>query len=166
MTLRGRLVVGIAPAVMLIILGLMPLMMLLVPEPKAVKIANLAGERSGVYLDALEGLFKLYPYASLATGFPKAAPATGGNPIFLIKYRVLEVRTSYGIFAYSASRVPTVKTVKPGKIMQITPKNALAPGRYYLKAAKDSMYGGSQYFFFKASIKGKSVGRFNHKEDG
>ncbi len=166
MTLRGRLVVGIAPAAMLIILGLMPLILLLVPEPEAVRIADLAGERSGAYLDASEGLFKLYPYASLATGFPKAAPVIGGDPIFLIKYRALEAKSSYGIFAYYGSLVPTVKTVKTGKIMRITPKTALTPGRYYLKIAKDSMYGGSQYFFFQASIKGKSVGRFNHKEDG
>lgn len=149
MTLRSKQMVGIAPAAMVIILGLMPLILLLLPEPEAVRIANLDGERSGTYLDGSDGLFKLYPYASLETGFPKTAPAAGRNPIFLIKYRALEAKTSYGIFAYYGSLVPTDKTVKTGKIMQITPKTALAPGRYYLKTAKGSMYGGSEYFFFK-----------------
>ncbi len=149
MSLRGKLVVGIALTAMCTILGLMPLSLLFLPEPEAVRIKGLSGEQSGAYLDAPNGLFRLYPYSSLRTGFPKLVPQTGGEPTFLIKYRALEAKSAYAIYSYSGRQeIPAAKMEKAGKVLRVTPETALRPGRYYLKAAKDSMYGGSEYFFF------------------
>ncbi len=153
MSSLGRLSTKAGLGIILFILGVMPLSMLFVPEPEAVRVSGLAGEISGAYLRAKAGTFKLYPYATLEKGFPKTTMATTTEPTFLIKYKALENLTKYGIYSFPESRaIPANKKKKTGNVIQVSPRSDLKPGRYYLQAAKDSMYGGSKYFFFRIPV--------------
>ncbi|HZD60593.1 MAG TPA: hypothetical protein VE439_09110 [Anaerolineae bacterium] len=151
---RAKFIIGVPIGAIFAGVLVLPFLLMLVPNPNPVKITSLANQRVGTYLDTGRGLYKLYPYSSSQANFPEGAPAAIEQPCVYIKYRQLDGLSSYGIYEYSSSQpVPVRKTIKSKSILQILPRGRLAPGLYYVTAARNGMFGGKDYFYFKVGSK-------------
>lgn len=150
MTLKAKLIPTAALGVAFVIIVVLPLLLLSLPNPKAVKVRGMQGIKAGTFLDAGEGLYKLYPYASTQDKFPAGAPSVGRKPSVYVKYRQLDELPAYGIYAYPTNQaVPVIRNIEKSKVLRLAPKSELRAGLYYITAARDGIYGGTDYFYFK-----------------
>jgi len=142
------LVLGAAVA---LLVGL-PLILLAVPQPRPV-VADLDDEHSGGFVTAGGVLYKVFLFTAAPLEFPvaQAARADPGAQV-VVKARRLDGLSRYGLHSYDDGLlVPVVKSVPEPGVLRMTPEEPLAPGRYYVEAARDGAFGGRDYFYFSVS---------------
>ncbi|MHB8841781.1 MAG: hypothetical protein ACYC56_08340 [Candidatus Aquicultor sp.] len=156
LTLKAKLIPTAALGVAFVIIVVLPLLLLSLPNPKAVKVPTMQSVKAGTFLDAGEGLYKLYPYASTQDKFPAGAPSVGRKPSVYVKYRQLDELPAYGIYAYPTNQaVPVSRKIEKSNVLRLAPESGLHTGLYYITAARDGIYGGTDYFYFKVRSVGK-----------
>ena len=137
----------------LIIIGVagLPFILLTVPDPHPVAVPGLAGERVGTYVLRADGVYKLFPYTAPVFSFPgDALVVDDPRPLVVVKYRQLDSLALYGIRPYGgADAVDVDKAVLAESSLQIQPMAPLPTGEYVITAARDGMFGGEDYFYFR-----------------
>ena len=137
----------------LIVLGVagLPFILLTVPDPHPVAIPSLAGERVGTYVLRADAIYKLFPYTAPVPLFPKdALVVDDSKPQVVVKYRQLDAIGLYGIRPYGGTKpVDVEKAVLAENSLHIQPKDPLPTGEYVITAARDGMFGGEDYFYFR-----------------
>lgn len=152
MTRRAKLVVGTVLGAAFVALGLLPLLLLTLPNPQPMHLSTLDGERDGTYVDASSGYYKMFPFAEPATNFPPNVPVTSSRTAMYVRFRQMDSLDAYTVRSFSSGReVPVQKRVRSDRTLVLTPLAPLAPGRYAASAARDSMYGGTDYFYFRVA---------------
>ncbi len=150
LTLKAKLIPTAALGVAFVIIVVLPLLLLSLPNPKAVKVSTMQSVKVGTFLDTAEGLYKLYPYASTQDKFPVGAPSVDRKPSIYIKYRQLDELPAYGIYAYPTNQAVSIsRNIEKSKVLRLAPKRELRAGLYCITAARDGIYGGTDYFYFR-----------------
>ena len=149
MTRRAKIVMIVVLGTAFISLGVLPLLYLTLPDPQPMLLGTLDGERDGTYVDAASGFLKMFPFTEQATTFPPNVPVTTRETRVYVRYRQIDVLSAYSVRLFgSGQEVVVEKTVRPDRTLVMKPVAGLVPGRYYAVAARDSMYGGTDYFYF------------------
>jgi hypothetical protein len=152
MTRRARIVVITVLGAAFISLGVLPLLFLTLPNPGPMSLTTLEGERVGTYVDAANGFSKMFPFAEPATSFPPNVSVTTRQSQVYVRYRQMDVASAYSVHAFESGREISVeKTVRPDRTLVMKPVAPLSPGRYYAVAARDGIYGGTDYFYFRVT---------------
>ena len=132
------------------LLGFLPLILMTLPNPKPVTIPGLEGERVGTYVNVSESIFKLFPCAASLQEFPADALAAEPSSHIFLKYRQLDDPGSYNLYKWEGGdALPVEKDTSREKTLELIPESRLEPGEYFLQAARDGMYGGTDYFYFR-----------------
>lgn len=147
---KSKLVIAAGVGSVVLVVGFLPLLFLTLPNPEPVLIPGLEGERVGTYIALDNGLYKLYPYTAPAASFPEEAISVDSGPRIFVKYRQLEALSIYGIRTWSGNEeIQVNKDTSNDNVLEMTPESDLAPGEYYIVAARDGIYGGIDYFYFR-----------------
>ncbi|MHB8859396.1 MAG: hypothetical protein ACYC6Z_07950 [Thermoleophilia bacterium] len=152
MRLGKKLAIGSGVGIGFALLGFLPLILMTLPNPQPVTIPELAGERVGTYVNVADSIYKLFPYAANLQEFPAdALTATPSSHIYL-KYRQLDDLDSYNLYRWDGgASLPLEKNTNEDKTLELIPESRLEPGEYFVQAARDGMYGGTDYFYFRVS---------------
>ncbi|MHB0867495.1 MAG: hypothetical protein ACYC6B_08675 [Thermoleophilia bacterium] len=133
-----------------LVIGALPFLFLILPNPVPVRVPGLDGEIIGTYIARDDGIYKLYPYTAPASEFPAEALTVSDRPWITIKFRQPGSLGVYGIWSWSDNQpVPVRKNLFGEQRLELIPENALNPGDYYVAAARDGIYGGEDYFYFR-----------------
>lgn len=145
---RAKVIAATVFGAAIIIMVIGPLSLLLLPNPMPVKVAHLPRKLSGTFISTRQGMYRLYPYPAATESFPADAFAVDGHISVFVKYRQLDALHTYGIHKYpDGEQVAVRKVVKPDRVLEMCPAEKLSPGRYYITIARDSMYGGEDYYY-------------------
>jgi hypothetical protein len=148
---RTKLVIGLALGSAVLVLAVAPLLLMTIPDPHPYRLDTLAGERSGTFVVAADGYYKLYPYSAPLFDFPSDAFAVDSNrPTVIFKFRQTEDPDLYALRAY-ASDAPLAlnKTLKDDTTLELAPAAALQPGDYVLTGPRDSVDERIDSFYFR-----------------
>ncbi len=97
LTTRAKIVILSALAPVIIGVGVLPFILLAVPDPHPVKVPGLAGEIAGTYVVRQDGLYKLYPVHCPDHVFPLGRPVVDDpQPQVIVKYRQLDFLSLMG----------------------------------------------------------------------
>jgi hypothetical protein len=152
MTRRAKIVVITVLGTAFISLGALPLLFLTLPNPQPMLLGTLEGERDGTYVDAASGFYKMFPFAEPAMNFPPNVPVTARQTKVYVRYRQMDTPSAYSVRRFeSGHEISVQKTVRPDRTLVMKPVLPLPPGRYYAVAARDGIYGGTDYFYFRVT---------------
>ncbi len=142
------MIVALGLAVLL--LGGLPILLMTLPDPVPVKKTSLEGERVGTFVEAEAGLFKLFPYTAPNPAFPPSAAVTGPQPKVFVRARRLDALSAYTIRPYPGGEpLPVDRRLLDPQTLELACGRPLPSGKYYVTAARDGMYGGTDYFYFR-----------------
>ncbi|MHB1361232.1 MAG: hypothetical protein ACYCW5_01370 [Thermoleophilia bacterium] len=134
------------------LLGFLPLILMTLPNPRPVTIPGLAGERIGTYVNVSDSIYKLFPYATSLQEFPADALTAEPSSHIFLKYRQLDDLDSYNLYKWKGGdALPVAKDTNQEKTLELIPESRLEAGEYFVQAARDGMYGGTDYFYFRVS---------------
>jgi hypothetical protein len=149
MSRRAKIVMVVVLGSAFVSLGMLPLLYLTLPDPQPMSLRTLEDERVGTYVDATNGFSKMFPFTDQVTTFPPRVPTASAVTRVYVRYRQLDVLTAYSLHAFgSGEEVQVEKRVRSDKTLVMRPVTALPLGQYYAVAARDGVYGGSDYFYF------------------
>lgn len=150
MSTRSKLLVSLPLAVIIAGMLFLPLLLLRLPNPKPVRVEGLPAKGSGAYIGTKAGVYRLYPYAERRASFPANAPMLTAWPRILIKYRQLAALGEYALFTYPTDRPIGIRkrVIDAARVLELTPAGRPEAGRYYVAAARDGVYGGTDYYYF------------------
>jgi hypothetical protein len=95
---KSKLVIAAGVGSAVLVIGCLPLVFLVLPNPTPVKIPGLEGELSGTYIGRQDGVFRLYPYTAPPAQFPDDALVVDGRPHIFVKYRQMASLSDYGVW--------------------------------------------------------------------
>ncbi len=155
MSRRAKWTVGGLFVAFSLIVALLPFSLMLVPNPHPILVGDLRSATPGTYIEAAGGTYRLFPFAEAPKTFPSDAPVTGARPSAFVRYKQLAEMSEYGMFVYPAGRpIAVKKTLRTGRILEIVPAEPLAEGTYYVRAGRESAFGGVDYFYFRVGSPG------------
>jgi hypothetical protein len=150
LSLKAKLIMAAGIGSAVAIIGVLPFIFVILPNPMPVKIPGLDGEKVGTYVAREDGLYKLYPFSAPPADFPDEAIAVAGKPSIMVKYRQLEALSIYGLWTWPDNQpVPVEKDTTRDQVLTMAPETEMPPGEYYVTAARDGIYGGIDYFYLK-----------------
>lgn len=152
MSRNAKIAIGSVLAVALLIAGLAPFALMLLPNPKPVEVLDVSAQPPGTYIADSSGTYHVFPRADKVEDFPGDSLRTFPEAKIQVKYRQLSGMDGYSIHAFPGGGVVATKpdTSIP-KVLTLVPVKRLAPGRYYAIVARESIYGGEDYIYFEVA---------------
>lgn len=121
-----------------------------IPELAPIRLSGMEGQVSGTYLQAGDALFKLVPYNDRLPALPRKLPVADASASFLVRARQLDEPQAYALLTFAGDREVAVERArKDARTIALAPLQPLAPGAYYVRAAKDGADRADEYFYFK-----------------
>ena len=155
MTTKTRILMFAAIGATFAVVGAAPFVLMLLPNPKPVTVADVASQMPGTYVRTAGRTYHVFPHADRAESFPDDALKVGPDVVFVIKYRQLAELNAYTLWSFDGGReIDVERDLHTPELLQIKPLAELPPGRYYAVVAKESIYGGEDYFYFSVSGRG------------
>lgn len=150
MTRKTKIAIGVLAGLGILIVGLAPFTLMLLPTPMPVPVRNLADEPPGAFVTSGSVTLKVFPRPEPAQSFPLEGATTDPGARVLVKYRQLDGIDSYSLNVFpDGAAVPVLKdTVQPG-VLELRPKGPLAPGFYVVQYPRDGLEGGTDYIYFR-----------------
>jgi hypothetical protein len=150
-SVKAKLVVFASLGLIVLGVAALPLILLGLPDPHPVAVPGLEGERVGTYVLRDDGVYKLFPYTAPLFSFPgDALLVDDPQPRVVVKYRQLDSLSLYGISRYGTGQTVDVeKTLIADGSLRVQPTAPLPAGEYVITAARDGMFGGEDYFYFR-----------------
>lgn len=131
-------------------IAVLPPLLYRLPEPRPIRLTSLQGQVSGTYVAVSGKLFKLVPYADRLPSLPRYLATTGPRPRILVRARQLDVPQAYKLMSWSGDReIPLARSAQDAQTLALRPLAPLAPGYYYVRAARDSAEQAEDYFYFQ-----------------
>lgn len=152
MSRRGRIlaVIGFAAAVLAV--GGSPFVLMLLPNPQPVLVADVREQLPGDYVTSGAKTYHLFPRAEQVESFPDDSAVVGPDAVFVVKYRQLANLEGYTLWSFDdGERVEIAHDLGTPNLLQLRPREPLPAGRYYAVVARESIYGGEDYVYFSVS---------------
>jgi hypothetical protein len=143
--------IGIAAVLSVAIAAFAPFVLMLLPNPTPVRVADVRSQPPGIYIATAAGTFHVFPFADKAAGFPAGSVAADPGTGVLVRYRQLDNMDAYDLFSIDGTKVATHKETSQPFLLRLQPVSALPPGQYYAAVAKDSVDGGTDYVYFSVA---------------
>jgi hypothetical protein len=140
---------GLAAVIML---GL-PALFLTLPNPVARPVASLEAAGSGVYVGGDGKTWRLFPRATPLAEIPADAPILGRPAEVLVAVRQPGELAAYRVTALGGAQLKVRPRLRrQGKLEVVAiDVSALGKGSYQLEMPRESIYGGSDFAYFRVS---------------
>ncbi len=148
---RTKIVMAIALGSSVLALAILPLTLMTLPDPHPYRLDSLVGERSGTYVTAADGYYRLYPYAAPLFSFPSDAfVVDSAQPTITIKFRQADNLALYSLQRYGADTPLDVQKTRVNETtLELRPSAPLAAGEYVITAPRDSVDEEIDNFYFR-----------------
>lgn len=126
-----------------------PFPLLLLANPKPAAVTNLARQLPGTYIETAGKTFHVFPRAEKVSDFPKDALGTEAGACVWVRFRQLAPIETYTISRFGSDADIDVHWDRSRSgLLGIRPARPLPPGRYYATVARESIYGGEDFYYF------------------
>ncbi len=157
MSRRGQVIAASVLGVALILTALAPFVLMLLPNPRPVAVADLAKQLPGNYIRSGSETYHVFPRAERTSAFPADSLAADPSCVFVVKYRQLAQLDAYTMWSFDTGKpVMVTRDTTVPKLLQLKPNAPLAAGRYYVVVARESIYGGEDYVYFSVGPRNAS----------
>ena len=127
----------------------LPFTLMLLPNPRPIRVDRAEGQPTGVYLDAAGAVYRVFPYGDRLDVFPRDAAVVPTRTTVLIRYRNLGSLGGYALhrFPSGAEVGATYRTHEAAQLLELDP-GVLSAGRYYVTKTREGMWGGTDFVYF------------------
>lgn len=150
MSSSRKVIIVVALGTLTLLAALMPMTLMLLPNPVPVRVGNVANQLPGIYVAGSTSTYHLFPHAEPADSFPVDSLVVDPAAQILVRYKGLSALDQYQIYSYSSGQeVATDQQVaEKTRVLTIRPLEPLPPGQYFAEVAREGTFGGTDYVYF------------------
>jgi hypothetical protein len=141
---------GIIIGMLISAAALAPFTLMLVPNPKPVRVGAPALQLPGTYVCTGGDVYHVFQYSRQPDGFPESSLIASADAVPVVRYKGLDDLAIYALTRYpSGAMVAVSKRVDThARMIELRPTQPLTPGRYAVRMSSEDAFSGPEFAFF------------------
>jgi hypothetical protein len=149
---RTKVAIALGAGGSLFLAGIAPFFLMLLPNPRPVKVAGIADQPPGAYISTHAGTYHVFPSAEQLERFPDGSLSADPSAAVWVRFKQPDAPDAYGIYTFPEGKtVPVTRDASRPHLLQVRPSAPLSSGLYFARIAREGLLGGTDYVYFKVA---------------